>query len=56
MEVLANPIYAGIGPFTALVTDETWIKAFQKLMLDIGANEALTLMLKELRKSFPQFS
>ena len=53
-EVSANPVYAGIGSFPAIVNDELWVKAFIKLMGEIGVKKALALMLQELRKSFSQ--
>lgn len=51
--ILANPIYAGVGPFPAIVSDETWVKGFIKLMGEKGVRQALTLMLKQLRESIP---
>lgn len=52
--ILVNPVYAGIGPFKRVVSDEIWIKAFQKVMQEIGTEVALTAMLRELRESFPE--
>ena len=51
-ETLANPVYTGIGSFPPIINDELWIKAFVKLMGEIGIKRALALMLQELRNSF----
>ena len=50
--VIANPIHVGLGPYLQLVSDSTWITAFRKLMQEVGEEEALVLMLGQLRESF----
>lgn len=50
-EMLANPVYVGVGPYPAIVTNESWIKSFKSLVADIGLDEALALMLGALQKT-----
>ncbi len=50
-KILTNPVYAGMGPFPQIVSDELWIKAFIKAMNELGVTVALQLMLNNLRES-----
>ena len=52
-KVLVNPVYAGVGPFPAIVTEAWWIEANAKLMAKVGSRAWLGRMLLELRASFP---
>ncbi len=49
--ILCNPIYAGIPPFPALVSDDEWISAARRLIKQDGAEQFLVNMLYVLRKS-----
>ena len=49
--LIANPVYAGIGPFPQLVTDEQWIRAAAKAIRADGPEQFLVNMLHILRQS-----
>lgn len=49
--VLCNPLYAGIGPYPAIVDDETWIHGAALLIRDEGLEQFLVNMLYVLRQS-----
>lgn len=53
VQVLTNPVYAGIGPYPALVPDDTWVTAVAKLILERGADPVLREILRNLRDAFP---
>ena len=48
--MFCNPVYAGIGPFPALVDDETWVRAAAKQIEEHGSEQFLVNMLYVLRK------
>jgi hypothetical protein len=50
--IICNPVYAGIGPFPALVSDETWIRSAAKLIREEGPEQFLVNMLYLARRSF----
>lgn len=50
-DVFANPIYAGIPPYPALVTDEMWITTASMAIAEHGAEVFLRKMLIALRAS-----
>ncbi|MAU08283.1 MAG: hypothetical protein CL607_00560 [Anaerolineaceae bacterium] len=47
-----NPIYVGLGPFPALVVDETWVRAVARMIEKEGLEQFLMNMLHVLRESF----
>ena len=47
--MIANPVYAGIGPFPQLVADEQWIRAAVKAIREDGPEQFLVNMLHVLR-------
>ncbi len=49
--VLVNPIYAGIPPFPALVSEDEWVRAGVLAIGEMGADAFLRLMLQTLRES-----
>ena len=49
--LIPNPVYAGIGPFPQLVTDEQWIRAAAKAIQEDGPEQFLVNMLHVLRQS-----
>ena len=52
--IMCNPIYAGVGPYPALVDDETWVSCAAKLIREEGgAEQFLVDMLHMLRASWP---
>jgi hypothetical protein len=51
--LVSNPIYAGIGPYPALVTDDVWIEAATHLIAEEGAGAFLRQLLQGLREAFP---
>ena len=48
--LMCNPIYAGMGPYPALVDDETWVRAAQMIKKE-GSEQFLVNMLYVLRQS-----
>ena len=50
--VLTNPIYAGLGPYPALIDDETYVAAAARLIREQGAEQFLVNLLAVLRKAF----
>jgi hypothetical protein len=52
VDLLANPIYAGVGPFPAIVSDDLWLKAFEHLVNDIGAVRACQAVRHALAGTF----
>lgn len=46
-----NPVYAGLGPYPAIIDDETWVRAAAKAMREDGAEQWLVNMLAALRAS-----
>ena len=54
--LMCNPIYAGMGPFPALVDDETWVRAASRMIETEGAEQFLVNMLYVLRQSMGTIS
>jgi hypothetical protein len=52
--ILVNPIYAGLGPFPALVEDAAWVRGCKKLIQEDGAEQFLVNLLFVLREWFGQ--
>lgn len=50
--VLTNPIYAGLGPYPALIDDETYVAAAAHLIREQGAEQFLVNLLAVLREAF----
>jgi len=50
--IVCNPVYAGIGPFPGLITDEHWVRAAAKMIAEDGAEQFLVNLLYLLRASF----
>lgn len=49
--MFCNPIYAGIPPYPAIMTDEDWVKVALKEIEEDGAEQFLVNMLYVLRMS-----
>lgn len=49
--LMCNPIYAGVGPYPALVDDETWVRAAAQMIEKEGSEQFLVNMLYVLRQS-----
>ena len=50
--MICNPIYAGIDPFPALVSDEEWVRAAAQMIKKEGSEQFLVNLLYVLRQSF----
>ena len=50
--ILCNPIYAGISPFPALVSDEAWVQSAALLISQEGSEQFLVNLLFVLREVF----
>jgi hypothetical protein len=53
--IIANPIYAGIGSYLMMVTDEEWVKAAVKAIKEDGPKQFLVNLLFVLRESLKSF-
>ncbi len=49
--MIANPIYAGVGPYPAIIDEEEWVRSAVKMIKTEGAAQYLVNMLYVLRKS-----
>lgn len=49
--MIANPVYAGVGPYPALIEEEEWVRSAAKMIKDEGAEQFLVNMLYVLRQS-----
>jgi hypothetical protein len=49
--ILCNPIYAGVGPYPAIVSDEQWIHAAAGMVRTEGAEQFLVNLLHILRET-----
>lgn len=47
--MVCNPIYAGVRPFPAIVTDEQWVTAGARMIRKEGAEQFLVNLLAVLR-------
>lgn len=54
--LVCNPIYAGLGPFPGLVSDEQWVHAATIMIREDGAAQFLVNMLHVLRSTFDGYS
>jgi hypothetical protein len=50
--MVCNPVYAGVGPFPALVSDEEWVAAAAMAIKKEGAEQFLVNLLHVLRQTF----
>ena len=50
--MLTNPIYAGLGPYPALIDDEMYVAAAARLIREQGAEQFLVNLLTVLREAF----
>jgi hypothetical protein len=49
--MICNPIYAGMGPYPALVSDEEWVRTAATMIQKEGAEQYLVNMLHMLHQS-----
>ncbi len=49
--MIANPIYAGIGPYPQLIPDEQWVRCAAKAIAEDGPEQFLVNMLHVLRQA-----
>jgi len=47
-----NPIFAGIGPYRRIKTDEQWVQSAAKVIAEEGSEQFLVNLLAVLRPSF----
>ena len=52
--MVCNPIYAGMGPYPALVTDEQWVAAAATAINKEGAEQFLVNLLYVLRQTLAE--
>lgn len=51
-KLFCNPIYVGMGPYTAATTEEEWIRVAVKYIKENGAEDFLKHMIVNLREAF----
>jgi hypothetical protein len=51
---IANPIYAGLGSYPQLITDEQWVRAAAQAIREDGAEQFLVNLLYVLRQSLAE--
>ena len=51
--MICNPVYAGLGPFPRMVSDEEWIAAATMFIKKEGTEQFLVNLLRVLRQTFP---
>lgn len=54
--MVCNPVYAGFGPYPALVSDEQWVAAAVTAVNKEGAEQFLVNLLHVLRETFAEDS
>jgi len=52
-EMLTNPVYAGVGPYPAIVEEETWLKCNVHLIEETGTSDVVESILAQFQKVFP---
>lgn len=52
-KMITNPVYCGIGPYPAIIDDETFVKAAARAIRELGPKRYIRRVLENLRKSFP---
>lgn len=52
--LVCNPIYAGMGPYPKMLSDEEWVAAAAMAIKKQGAEQFLVNLLHVLRQAFPQ--
>lgn len=55
LALLANPVYAGIGPFPQIVDDELWIKGICLQIDNLGSELVMRVLLDSLRQAFEPY-
>ena len=51
--IACNPVYAGVGLYPAIITEERWIRTAAKMIDEEGAEQFLVNLLHILRQTFP---
>ena len=52
-EMLTNPVYAGVGPYPAIVEEEVWLKSNVRLIEEIGTRAVIESVLARFLQVFP---
>jgi len=52
MSVLANPIYVGMGPYTAVIHDDVFITCAERLIRENGHEAYFKALIENLRRSW----
>jgi len=52
--MVCNPVYAGFGPFPAVMSDEQWVAAAAMAIQKEGAEQFLVNLLYVLRETFAE--
>lgn len=55
LAMLANPVYAGIGPFPQILDDELWIKGIRLQIDNLGSELVMRVLLDSLRQTFAEY-
>jgi len=52
-KMLTNPVYTGVGPYPAIIEEETWLKSNVRLIEETGARDVIESILARFREVFP---
>jgi len=52
--MVCNPVYAGVGPYPALVSDAEWVAAASQAIQNEGSEQFLVNLLHVLRETFAE--
>ena len=56
IEMLTNPIYTGMGPYQAIVSDEQWLDANVRMIEEEGAKSVIESILKQFKDTLTHLS
>lgn len=52
LDMVCNPVYAGMGPFPAIVTDDQWVAAVARVIESHGVETVLQRVVRNLNNAF----
>jgi hypothetical protein len=54
--IICNPVYAGIDPYPAIISDADWVNAASQMIKQEGREQFLVNLLYVLRETFKETS
>jgi len=52
-KMLTNPVYTGVGPYPAVIEEETWLKCNVRLIEETGTRDVVESILARFQEVFP---